>query len=268
MKYQMIVSDFDWTLGKSPNQIPEPTKQAIKQFQDKGGVFVIVTGRTYFSIKEICKFHNITGPIACCQGSYIADLETDKPLHHTGLNKDQAVKIYKTLKKDNFETVVAVVGNKVHAEDEQAYHHFGRVNNAPCVEHESLLEFLEKNNEPVCVMFAIVEEEKRYPSIDRYSKLLNGYGITVNSGTHHILEFANSTSTKGSAVRKLAQIYGISLDKVMAVGDSTNDIALIDGEWHGVAVGNAVDELKQVAKEVTVHYDQMPIKHLIEKYCL
>ena len=267
MKYQMIVSDFDWTFGRSPDQIPEPTKQAVAEFKSKGGIFVIVTGRTYFSIKKICEEHNITGPIACCQGSYIADLETDKPLHHAGLTKEQAIRIYTQLKKDNFETVVAVVGNTVHAEDEQAYKHFGMVNNKPCEEHESLLDFLKGNTEPVCVMFAIVEEEKRYPCIDKYSKMFNDYGITVNSGTHHILEFANTDCTKGSAVRKLAEIYGISLDKVMAVGDSTNDISLIDGEWHGVAVGNAVDELKKVAKEVTVPFEQMPIKHLIEKYC-
>ena len=67
--------------------------------------------------------------------------------------------------------MVAVVGNKVHAEDEQGYRHFGKVNNKPCVEHESLLEFLQNNTEPVCVMFAIVEEEKRYPCIDMYSKM-------------------------------------------------------------------------------------------------
>ena len=73
---------------------------------------------------------------------------------------------------------------------------------------------------------------------------------------------------EGNFLIHLAAIYGISLDKVMAVGDSTNDMALIDGEWHGVAVGNAVEELKKVAKEVTVPYEQMPIKHLIEKYCL
>ena len=52
------------------------------------------------------------------------------------------------------------------------------------------------------------------------------------------------------------------------MGDSTNDIELIKGEWHGVAVGDAREELKAVAKEITVPYSEQPIKYLLEKYCL
>ena len=66
----------------------------------------------------------------------------------------------------------------------------------------------------------------------------------------------------------LAEHYGVPLDKVMTVGDSTNDIPLLNGEWHGVAVGSACPELKEVAKEITVPFEEEPIKRLIEKYCL
>ena len=58
------------------------------------------------------------------------------------------------------------------------------------------------------------------------------------------------------------------MQEVIAVGDSTNDVSLISGEWHGVAVGNAKETLKKVAKEVTVPFSEQPIKYLLEKYCL
>ena len=66
----------------------------------------------------------------------------------------------------------------------------------------------------------------------------------------------------------LSKKYGVPLEKIIAVGDSTNDIDLIKGEWHGVAVGDGREELKAVAKEITVPYKDKPIKTLLEKYCL
>ena len=52
------------------------------------------------------------------------------------------------------------------------------------------------------------------------------------------------------------------------MGDSTNDIPLLDGEWHGVAVGDGMKDLKDFAKEITVNFDEQPVKFLLEKYCL
>ena len=54
----------------------------------------------------------------------------------------------------------------------------------------------------------------------------------------------------------------------MAVGDSTNDIELLNGPWHGVAVGDGRKELLAVADEITVPYNENPVKVLLEKYCL
>ena len=58
------------------------------------------------------------------------------------------------------------------------------------------------------------------------------------------------------------------LEKVITVGDSTNDIELLKGPWHGVAVGNASEELKKVADEITVPFKENPVLALLKKYCL
>ena len=83
-----------------------------------------------------------------------------------------------------------------------------------------------------------------------------------------MLEVINPKYSKGNAVKFLADYYGVKLSEVLAVGDSTNDIELLRGEWHGVAVGDAKEELKAVADEITVPYKDQPVKVLLEKYCL
>ena len=83
-----------------------------------------------------------------------------------------------------------------------------------------------------------------------------------------MLEAINPDCGKGQAVRFLSNYYNIPLDQIIAVGDSTNDVDLISGPWHGVAVGSGRDELKAVADEITVPIEQKPVKYLLEKYCL
>ena len=65
-----------------------------------------------------------------------------------------------------------------------------------------------------------------------------------------------------------AKRYGIPYSETIAVGDSTNDLQLVTGEWHGVAVGDAKAELKAAADEITVPFKDKPVKFLLEKYCL
>ena len=93
-------------------------------------------------------------------------------------------------------------------------------------------------------------------------------GVKFNSGAKYLLEAINPDCGKGVAVRFIADYYGIPLEKVIAVGDSTNDVDLLVGPWYGVAVGDDRDELKAVADEVTVPFKDKPVKTLIEKYCL
>ena len=66
----------------------------------------------------------------------------------------------------------------------------------------------------------------------------------------------------------MANYYGIPLEEVLTIGDSTNDIDLLVGPWHGVCVGDGKEELKAVADEITLPFKDKPVKTIIEKYCL
>ena len=60
MKYKLFISDYDGTLGEAPaNQIDVETLEAIAEFEKKGGVFVVCSGRETASIMPILKKFNI-----------------------------------------------------------------------------------------------------------------------------------------------------------------------------------------------------------------
>jgi Cof subfamily protein (haloacid dehalogenase superfamily) len=65
--------------------------------------------------------------------------------------------------------------------------------------------------------------------------------------------FANITPPgvdKGEALRKVAEVYGLSLDEVMMVGDSANDLAALQIAGVAVAMGNAEPEVREAAHHV------------------
>ena len=68
-------------------------------------------------------------------------------------------------------------------------------------------------------------------------------------------ELAPAGVTKWSAVRRLASQWGIADGEICAVGDDVNDIPMIRSAGLGVAMGNAVPEVKAAADRIAPTHD-------------
>ena len=73
---------------------------------------------------------------------------------------------------------------------------------------------------------------------------------------------------KGDAIESVAQVLGVRLADVYAFGDGVNDQPMLRAAGHGVAMGNAVDELKAIAEYETTDIDKDGIKNALEHYGL
>ncbi len=267
MKYDLIISDYDGTLGGAPdNNIHPKTLESINEFIRRGGKFVVCSGREYGSIRTICHEQGLKGLVACFQGAMIFDIESEECVFNGGMDKEQALLALETVKGYDLQPIVFAPDGFYIEKDteatamyEKAVRVKGKIANS--------IEITKKLGK-VCKLGWLGKPELVSELGNKLYKELLDKGVQFNIGVPFLLEAINPNHSKGNAVRFLANYYNIPLEKVMAVGDGTNDIALISGEWHGVAVGDGREELKAVAKEITVPFDQKPIKYLIEKYCL
>ncbi|MDO8568191.1 MAG: Cof-type HAD-IIB family hydrolase [Dehalococcoidales bacterium] len=75
-------------------------------------------------------------------------------------------------------------------------------------------------------------------------------------------------TSKGKAMEALAAHLGIPLAEVMAVGDGSNDVALLSSAGLAVAMGNALNEVKAVADYVTLDVDHSGLAAAIRKFVL
>lgn len=269
MKFDLFISDYDGTLGEAPmNNIDNETLLAINKYVEKGGIFAVCSGRETTSITRILKEHGLKGLVVSFQGARISEIDSGESLLEGGLSVDMALDILSAVEKYDGLTALCYGKDDFFYAEKNAY----VINYEKAIRIEGretdVKEEIKKNNRKVYKVLWLGDNDLVNKVANDMNTIYKGNGVVFNSGGKHLLEAINPEYSKGHAVRWLAKKYNIPLEKVITVGDSTNDISLVKGEWHGVAVGDGREELKAVAKEITVPFKDKPIKTLLEKYCL
>ncbi|NCA78223.1 MAG: hypothetical protein EOM90_17995, partial [Alphaproteobacteria bacterium] len=92
--------------------------------------------------------------------------------------------------------------------------------------------------------------------------------ITLTSSFDHNLEIGGVSTGKGDAVGKVATLLQVKPEEIMAIGDNPNDKSMLMVAGWPVAVANAKDEVKEVAKYITGSNDEGGVGQAIRKWVL
>lgn len=268
INYPLIVSDFDGTLVNSDGSISEKNKKAITEYVEAGGAFAISTGRLPAGILSRAKELGLKGKVCCCQGAIILDIESKEVLLEGKLSLESTLAACKKMEE---------LGLHIHAydlwdfyvnmDDEALRLYKLLVKTTPTlVLDKPLSQFLEENNLPMYKLVAMVEPQYNSRVLQELSKE-NFDGCEVTKSADYLVEVVNSKYSKGTAVEFLANYYGVSLDKVIAVGDQLNDVSMIEKAGLGIAVKNAEAALKEKADYVCEYTNEEgAIADIIEKF--
>ncbi len=268
MKYRLFISDYDGTLGVAPkNDIDINTKKAIEEFTEKGGIFTVCSGRETSSITRILREQGLEGIVVSFQGACISDIKTGKTILDEGLSVEKSLMALKAVEKYNLTPLSYGKDDLFFSERnpyievyERAIRLTGRIAD---VKNE-----IKNNNKKVFKICWLGDDEIVNLAAKELNEKFKDKGIAFNSGAKCLLEAIDPVYGKGNAVRFLSKYYNVPFEEIITVGDSTNDIELVKGPWHGVAVGDGREELKAVAKEITVPFSERPVEYLLKKYCL
>ena len=109
---------------------------------------------------------------------------------------------------------------------------------------------------------------------DKLAKIEKAWKEKINNTMYmtiskpFFLEFMNKDVDKSKSIERLADMLGISMSQVIAVGDSYNDLSMIKSAGLGVAMGNAVELVKDNADYITGDNDHDGIVTVINKFVL
>ena len=252
---KMIVTDLDGTLLREDKTISDYTASVFQRCRDKGVVLAFATARSDRSASRFIAqiqpelFMGYGGALVSAGDRVICRFDIPKEVSNTLIAEcENASEIF----------AVYAINEKTALTNDRAftllkdYSHY-KYDDFKCPPGQSFLKISVRSHDQ-CFVEALAS---RYPMCDilRYS------GETL-------YRFANRDAVKGKAVRSAMEHLGISVAETVAFGDDYNDIEMLYGCGIGIAVANAIDEVKNVADYICDTNDNDGVAKWLEQNIL
>ncbi|SJZ62310.1 hypothetical protein SAMN02745116_00953 [Pilibacter termitis] len=275
---KIVFFDIDGTLLNKQSRLEKSTEIALAKAKEKGILCGIATGRGPSTIGHLLEEYALDFA-ACYNGQYIytrsGEVILSKPLdkktlhslaefadeHSREITFGAADKIVGSslLRVGNTSFVRMIspfLPRKLSGTLKTGYQNVVRKHKKANYQENPVL------REPI-YQVVMVSPEKEQARIEAYFPT-----CTITRSNPYSIDIIPRGSSKFKGIEAVCEYYGISLDETMAFGDSWNDIEMIQGVAYGVAMGNAVKELKEVADFVTTSNDRDGIARAFQQFCL
>lgn len=267
MTYKMIVLDLDDTLLMDDHTISARTKQALMDAQELGVKVVLASGRpTYamYAIADELRLKEYGSFILSFNGAKITNCKTGEEIFSSTLSPETAHHLYELSRRENV-WIHTYVGDTIVTEAGNQYTNVeGEITGLEIVEVGS---FVDSVSEPV-VKVLMLEDEAKLAQVEKKLQQELAGKLSVMRSKPFFLEFTEEGVTKGTSLNHLIDLLGIEREEVIAMGDSYNDLAMIEFAGLGVAMGNAPDDIKEKADYVTDTNMNDGVAKVIEKFVL
>lgn len=265
---KIIALDLDGTLLDSQKRLSAANRAALARAAEKGALIVPTTGRFFGMMPEAIRDLPFVRYAITINGAQVYDRETDTAIVREEIPLGQAIGIMTLLDRydviydcyrSNWGWMTASMQEKaeLYATDEH-YLKMIRQFRKPVDELKAHLKATEsEGNVQKIMLFSRNEPGKEGCLTDISRELAAQFPeIKVTSSTRNNLELNIATAHKGNALRRFAEHLGLGLENCMAFGDGMNDFTMVEAAGIGVAMANAADGVKRVAKLVTVSNDE------------
>jgi len=222
---KLIAIDMDGTLLNDEQLISDENRNAIREAEDKGVYVVISTGRTLMTCRELAESLKLSSFLITANGSEIWDSNfnlVERKLLHT----DHIKMMWDLRNKHNTNFWASTVNKVWRGEFPENI-----------TDHEWLKFGFDIEDDDI--RNEVLEELRKNKELE----------ITNSSPTN--IEVNALGINKAAALAKVTEKLGFTMENVMAMGDSLNDIAMIKEAGLGVAMGNAQDIVKETADYIT-----------------
>lgn len=262
---KLIATDMDGTLLNSEHKISEENKKYIIKAQEKGVKFVLASGRPTYAmipfIKEL-QMDKYGGYIISYNGAEIKEAKTLKTIYSKFLKVDIVKTMYEIAKENNV-SLITYDKDLIYIYDVNDYSLVEPKITDLKYEEFKYKEELKNEEYPKCML---VSENSKIIKLEEKVKKLYNNELYIAKSSPIFLEIANKEIDKGKSLEKLLEILNIEKEYAIAAGDNYNDIALLQAVGIPVAVSNAVDEIKKIAKYISTSNECDALANIIKEY--
>jgi Cof subfamily protein (haloacid dehalogenase superfamily) len=280
---KLIAIDMDGTLLGDIRKVTTENARAIKEAQNQGVKVVVATGRDEKEARLPIREANIICPIISVNGAQSRD-EKENVLSTFPISKEETNVIFDILTSneiyfelytnqgtvsDNYEKALQAVVDFLLSsgsdEDMETMRKIAkeRFDVGAITLVDSYHDFIEQEDTIVLKILAFSKDDDKR-NMTRKS-LFEMDQLAISASARDNIEITSIHAQKGIAVKAYAEKLGISMDEVMVIGDSFNDLSMFKLAGWKVAMGNAVQEIKNLADFITHSNEEDGVAFAIRK---
>lgn len=263
-KFRLIAADLDDTLLDEHWRLTDPVKNAVAAVRRAGVHFTVSTGRMFRSALPYARELGLNIPLITYQGALVKNALSGEVLVDRPLPLIFAREIIARVHELGYH-LNAYLDDVLYMEhDTPEGRRYSQISGIKPELVGDLLPVLDRDPTKIVV---IASEQL----LDRLSaELTPQYAgkVHIAKSKPFFLEFSHPQATKGHALAALAEKFGIKREEIMAIGDSYNDLEMLEYAGLGVVVANARDEIKQKAGYVTAAPSGAGVVEALEKFVL
>ncbi len=278
--YRLLALDIDGTILDDNEQVPSDVNAAVRAVQQRGVEVVLATGRRFRTMSEVANRLELAGAAICYNGAVTKELGSGVTHHAQCLPEDVVRRCIALFREwgpplvyaDSFD-VAAEIDIITESERDAPIHSNQRdylETNRSWSHEVPSLDAIDVSN---TLMVALVGDRASLTAIaKRTEEQLGDVAIVRFLGNPtrdaSFLEILPSGTDKWNALLRLANEKGIGAEQIVAIGDDTNDTAMVANSGLGIAMGNAHESVKSVANVVTERNSEAGVARAIERYLL
>ena len=263
-----IILDIDGTLTNDRKEITPRTKEALLKAQEDGVLLALASGRPDMGLVKWARELHMDehhGLFLCYNGAKVMDCQTGEILFHQPLSVADGKAVLEHMKQFEVSPIIArgeymytndvyagMIHRSVGGELFNVIEYEARSNRFILCEKRDLAAFVDFPIEKILTAgepaYLLANWEKMAePFADRLSCMFTA---------PFYYEFTAQNVDKAKAIDTAFTKLGYKAEEMIAYGDAQNDISMLKYAGIGVAMGNAVDEVKAIADEVTLSNEE------------
>lgn len=249
--YKIVFFDIDGTLLDTNREVPQSTLKAINRLKQNGVIVVIASARSPFNIDFILaetgidSYIGLNGSLIVYKGSVLHSESIAHGIVERFINMLQTKKHSAIVHGQSTFSIVADDSKRIYRNYLSNHWKMGS-----CVDYKDFIEPVSQIE-----LFCHDDEESQYT---KAFPELTFYPWISRPNAFNVLKRGVS---KARGIEKILELLHIEREEAVAFGDGPNDIEMLRFVGMGVAMGNAVPELKRVANYTTSHVDEDGIEN-------
>jgi len=264
---RLLAIDVDGTLLRSDGTLPQGVIQACRAAERAGCLIVLASARSPRGMRPIWQALDITSPTINYNGAVIWNPTQERAQYHEALPGELARQIIAEARAMHPDVLVSVEVLDKWFTDRLDHQWFGEEERTS--EPDSIGPLDSFLGSPVTKVNVVGEAAKIEPIREMIrERYWRPRRVAVFLTDPRLLQITHPLVDKGIALQRIANRLGIARDEVMAIGDASNDMGMIEWAGFGVAVENAYPAVKQLADAIVPSNDELGVARAIQRFVL